>query len=756
MKKYYLTSIILLLYTVQFVCSNTSTAQEWRRYSYKGGGIKGIHLSNENPDDLFVLGSSYFEEYIMYSHDGGDTLYADDRFTNLRANGVHTCFTRPDSFYVSLRIGEEKIILFSPDNGITIEERPIQGYEFNNYTLSTSIANPNRLGIKVDDGYIVSENAGITWDLLHDVPYSENGLYFHPEIDSVYFLLGYESFDEGLFKSEDYGQTWVRYDSLFHNDYSLYDNLTIDMIDPDIMYANAHEPGYDGQYLGIAKSVDGGIHWELTDETFHIVGIDHDRALLIVEDNNLFASYDGGETLLPRLVEGAVLPLDGYEPYTVPTLVKTQSDNPLNLWVYRCEIFFRTEDGGLSWQMVGEGYNRRKYKKIQKNPHNDNQLLLFGFQENTWVVNKDGSDHSLLSMAKFDGYQISDVDPNTILRYSKGLVSEQNRLDLTTDGGTTWIGLDQNIPIEDANSGLLSAAMIGSNPDILFIEMGQFHGYDYYETNMYRSDDRGSTWHVIDYISNYGWFTPDTYDPNRMYVSCDGNVYRWDSTDNSYSVVHPQLDYIYEIHPLTGDIRGGTSSGSVVVSEDGESLTTVNMPTLDSVSNIRFNPLDSQGIVVSNYQDDIFYTANLGTNWTNIFTPEECDFRGGGGLVLDSHGTIFVLGADYGIWVCEEIILGINEKNELMPSIFALLPPYPNPFNSKVQIPFKVDQAGKVQFRVYDLVGREVTQFDRQIFSPGEYRIGWDTGQKNLASGTYIIQMETDRFKSSQRITLVK
>ena len=80
---------------------------------------------------------------------------------------------------------------------------------------------------------------------------------------------------------------------------------------------------------------------------------------------------------------------------------------------------------------------------------------------------------------------------------------------------------------------------------------------------------------------------------------------------------------------------------------------------------------------------------------------------------------------------------------EIVPHEFALLPPYPNPFNSTLIIPFTLPIQSEATITIHNILGQKVHQFDFPPLSPGAHRVLWDASSR--ASGIYIFQMSADR-----------
>ena len=89
-----------------------------------------------------------------------------------------------------------------------------------------------------------------------------------------------------------------------------------------------------------------------------------------------------------------------------------------------------------------------------------------------------------------------------------------------------------------------------------------------------------------------------------------------------------------------------------------------------------------------------------------------------------------------------------------IPSDFVLEQNYPNPFNPTTQISFQLPQAGNVNFRVFDMMGREVFSQLNEQRSAGEHTITFNASI--LSSGIYIYQVQSGSFSQTRKMTLIK
>lgn len=77
-------------------------------------------------------------------------------------------------------------------------------------------------------------------------------------------------------------------------------------------------------------------------------------------------------------------------------------------------------------------------------------------------------------------------------------------------------------------------------------------------------------------------------------------------------------------------------------------------------------------------------------------------------------------------------------EDEEIPHTFRLLPPYPNPFNPQVTIPFELDTSQHLRLAVYDALGREVRVLIDEHRPVGMGEVTFEATE--LPSGTYIVR----------------
>ncbi len=91
---------------------------------------------------------------------------------------------------------------------------------------------------------------------------------------------------------------------------------------------------------------------------------------------------------------------------------------------------------------------------------------------------------------------------------------------------------------------------------------------------------------------------------------------------------------------------------------------------------------------------------------------------------------------------------------DAVPALFRLLAPYPNPFNPRVAIPFRVYETARMTVEVFDITGRKVTVVADGPVVPGMREAVWNA--EGCAAGVYFVRAKARGFTETRRIALVK
>lgn len=120
-----------------------------------------------------------------------------------------------------------------------------------------------------------------------------------------------------------------------------------------------------------------------------------------------------------------------------------------------------------------------------------------------------------------------------------------------------------------------------------------------------------------------------------------------------------------------------------------------------------------------------------------------------------------VLRSDTASFSLKRFAVGASNVATVVPNAFELYQPYPNPFNSMIQIRYAVAEQSEVKLIVYDIVGRTVATLVNKIEEPGFYTVSWRAS--NVPSGVYFCQMQASQaggggvmFTAVRKLVLVK
>ncbi len=128
------------------------------------------------------------------------------------------------------------------------------------------------------------------------------------------------------------------------------------------------------------------------------------------------------------------------------------------------------------------------------------------------------------------------------------------------------------------------------------------------------------------------------------------------------------------------------------------------------------------------------------------------------------QGTEGSVNLDYimftGIDISDLTGIGDGKGGEVgLPRTTSLSQNYPNPFNPSTTVNYQVPARSMVTLKVYDVRGRLVQILVNEVKEAGNYSVQWNgkeiSGQQ-VSSGIYLYTMETDTFKSTKKMVVLK
>ena len=100
------------------------------------------------------------------------------------------------------------------------------------------------------------------------------------------------------------------------------------------------------------------------------------------------------------------------------------------------------------------------------------------------------------------------------------------------------------------------------------------------------------------------------------------------------------------------------------------------------------------------------------------------------------------------------IISGTGNIVSSIPEKYFLSQNYPNPFNPSTKIKYDLPKKGLVMIRIYDILGREISNLVNEVKAPGSYIVEFDSN--NLSSGVYFYKLEVNNFSDMKKMILIR
>jgi len=108
-------------------------------------------------------------------------------------------------------------------------------------------------------------------------------------------------------------------------------------------------------------------------------------------------------------------------------------------------------------------------------------------------------------------------------------------------------------------------------------------------------------------------------------------------------------------------------------------------------------------------------------------------------------------------WGTEKSILVRNPlgiENNSIPVHYKLHQNYPNPFNPSTNINFDIPVKSNVIITVFDITGSKVETIINKVYPAGNHEVIWNA--LLYSSGVYFYMIETETFRDTKKMTLMK
>ncbi|MHB8853243.1 MAG: T9SS type A sorting domain-containing protein [Ignavibacteriaceae bacterium] len=366
---------------------------------------------------------------------------------------------------------------------------------------------------------------------------------------------------------------------------------------------------------------------------------------------------------------------------------------------------------------------------------------------------------------------------------------------LSKDNGTSWTAVDSGL----TSNFVTALAVSGTN---LFAgTMGN---------GIFLSTDNGASWSVFDSTLIFNYFSPYIHSiaviGNNLLVATRSDIFLVPSDRTSLSAISSGLigyqvmslavsgtnfyagtdfgvslstdsgtswiqvdsglstntgtDYVYAL-AIYPNGAGGTNffaaqgiHGLFLSTNNGTSWTSADSG-LTSIDIFSF-AVNGTNLFVGTSGSGVSLSTNNGASWTSDSTGLSNNWGYSDANALIVSGTNLFAGNDRGVWrrPLAEMITGVKEEQNNLPSNFALEQNYPNPFNPTTTINYSVSKTSMVTIKVYDILGNEVASLMNEEKPAGRYSVNFTASK--LASGVYFYRMQAGSFVETKKLILLK
>ncbi len=722
----------------------------WR--SYTEG--EGDYAWKRVPINFPVLGVSSIlihplDTNIMYI--GTGEVYNSDE----SAPGVATKYTRG-----TYGVG----ILKTEDGGETWTPTLYRQYEwmYGVQKLLFHPADPNTVFAATTEGLLRTTNAGVSWDIIHDLPMAVD-IVVNPEIPSI-ILVTHGSYlhnsISGLYYSVDSGTSFNQA-LYFPSGYAGKALIDYAPSDPQKMYASV--ANVQGS-VGLLASTDFGLTWDLmNDENIaqHQGWFAHDIAVSPSNENTLInvgidvhKSINGGSTLVKKsfwtkYIKGQV-PADGPEgidgSYVHADIHRVFYDETNANKVFLCTDggLFISNDGGESFEGRNGGLQTSQFYADFSNSTTDPNFAMGGMQDNYSVIYKGHREWTRVLGGDGMGTQIN--PDNDQIMYGS---SQRGNIYRSLDRGENFTTITPADEVEQIFNFSSPLRLAPSNSDILYLG-GQ---------TLFRSEDGGTTWETT---------YPDFLFDNpilKLAVSPDNPNHLILSTSDIYIVGGPSIKRTYdggvtffpidannlpdryamdiEYDPNNSDIiylcYSGFGTDHVFQSVDnGITWASIDNGLPDVPTNTIFiDPMNSNILYVGN-DIGVYYSLDQGTNW-EIYSEGLPDMV----MVMDLsyspvNRKLRIATHGNGVFQADMADPLVANENPMAASL-SVGNIFPNPVKEQLAIFIKSEQSLSIISKIYAINGQSLISPQTHHLMVGENQLKFEVG--HLPQGAYLLSL---------------
>ncbi|MBN2396055.1 MAG: T9SS type A sorting domain-containing protein, partial [Candidatus Atribacteria bacterium] len=256
----------------------------------------------------------------------------------------------------------------------------------------------------------------------------------------------------------------------------------------------------------------------------------------------------------------------------------------------------------------------------------------------------------------------------------------------------------------------------------------------------------GDLWRRIDFVNmNVGYFARSISGKSLKILKSTNGGTSWNETSfnkNAHIIkfYNEDIGFAYVTGKVYRTTTGGTSWDEFSISS-----------ATGWGNDIEFLPGDSTKVWLLT-EDKVFFSSNFGNSWSQVQVDTEPIVARDIIFVDENNGWLLCDGKIY--HTTTGGLSNIKNQTAEIPTVYSLEQNYPNPFNPTTTIKYQLPESGFVSLKIYDMLGREITELVNQFQPAGTYSVNFDAN--NLASGIYFYRIEANNFVNVKKMVLMK
>jgi ligand-binding sensor domain-containing protein len=363
-------------------------------------------------------------------------------------------------------------------------------------------------------------------------------------------------------------------------------------------------------------------------------------------------------------------------------------------------VLYHSKDDGDTWEFVKDWSTEAN--EIVSIVFNDSGHIFVGTFGGAGVYySTDGGDNWLLP-----AFALPEVNAITIGHNGDIIAATMLNVWISTDNGYTWVLRNNGLP---PHTIVMSVFVDG--------EDNYFIGTYSAEERIYKSTDFGMSW--LGAGNGVGFIAVISFEQIGKKVLFAGSsdalgIHRSSNGGSDWEYINNGLPVTAADYKLKAN----------------------------NVDHI-FAGLTTGGVYKSSDTGDTWDEFNSGLSLNAIISLE-----------INSKGVLFAGTDGNGVFRTVQSTLSLTTNSKNIPDDFYLLQNFPNPFNLQTNFKFGVPEEDRVEFTIYDSIGRRIKTLLDRILTAGDYEINFNAS--NLPTGIYFASIHSQGFKKVIKMILLK